>query len=224
MTTAEAATSAWQMGNLLRHYGVRPGERVAVVTGPTDPGPDDEPGQFRQSPVPILAILGALVAGGIVDLDPPAATDATALVLPAAWLDRYRSGPGTTAIAYGDDHDDPGVAHLEREAWSENRTRPPVDLDATTEALAADRVVAHGELVTTAHRVETERNLGEGDRVALDAPMSTGGALVAGVLAPLFAGGTVVLGQAGDEVAYVVTEDATASHELDPGTVLGADV
>jgi len=220
MTTGEAVASARQIGNLFRHYGVRPGARVAVVSGPPHPTSDAEPGVVGESPVPVLAILGALAAGGLVDLDPPGAVDAAILVVPAAWRDRYQTGPGTTARAYGVAPDPPDVAHLEREAWSENPTAPPVDLDARTDALADDRVYANGDLLALARGVVVEEALADVETVSLAAPLTDAGTLVAGVLAPLSAGATVLVD--GSEAEVAVTREGTAGgRRIDPASVTG---
>lgn len=224
MSAEEAATTAWQMGNLFRHYGVRPGERVAVVPGPAQPTEGDEPGRLGNSPVPILAVLGAMAAGGVVDLDPPGAVDATVLVAPAAWMDRYSTGPGTTQLAYGSESEEAGVAHLEREAWSENPTAPPSDVDAMADALAADRTYAHGDLAATTRRIVAENDIMRGDRVAI-ATHLTGGTLVAGVLAPLSVGATIVLATAvadsdAIDASVAVGDDPDVERTIDPATVL----
>jgi len=223
MSAEEAATTAWQMGNLLRHYGVRPGERVAVLPGPAQPTEDDQPGRLGASPVPILAVLGAMAAGGVVDLDPPGAVDGAVLVAPAAWMDRYSTGPGTTRLAYGAEPDDASVAHLEREAWSENPTAPPSNVDATTDALAADRTYAHGDLAATTRRIVGEYGLEGDDRVAIAMPLSAE-VLVAGVLAPLSVGATIVLATAVDDPDAIdatvwIGDDVDAERTVDPSTV-----
>jgi hypothetical protein len=222
MTAQEAVTSAWQMGNLFRHYGVRPGERVAVVAGPTNPTGGDEPGHLGSSPVPVLAVLGALAAGGIVDLDPPGAVDATVLVAPAAWLDRYRPGPGTTAMGYGQEPAATDAAHLEREAWSENPTAPPADLDPTTDALGDDRLYTQGDLLALARGVIAEHGLDDVERVSLSAPLVDVGTLLAGVVAPLAVGAPLVLD--GDDAPVVVASDqADAGRLIDPAAVAAGD-
>lgn len=218
VSTAEAVASAWQMGNLVRHYGVRPGERVAVVAGPTTPNQTADPGQVGAGPVAVLSVLGALVAGGVLDLDPPRAVDATVLVAPAAWLDRYEPGPGTTALAYGSEPEPADVVHLEREAWSENSTPPPATLHPTTDAVADDRVYAHGDLLALARGVALEETLEAADGVALAAPLTGVRTLIAGVLAPLVAGVPIALGDP-DATVAVATGETAAERRIDPATV-----
>ncbi|GGN85868.1 hypothetical protein [Haloarcula pellucida] len=194
-------TNAWKGGNLMRHYGVRKGTRVAVVAGPKNPVDGDEPGYLGTAPDPLLAVLAAMLDGAIVDVDPPGAVDATALVAPAAWLDRYELGPGTKALAYGGPSDDPTVAQFERELWSENPLQPPGDVAPDDPALAGERTYTHGDLLAASERVVAENDLSDETTVALRAPVTTAGAIVAGLLAPMQAGATVLLGDDDADVA-----------------------
>ena len=191
---ADVCTTAWKVGNLLRHYGVRRGARVAVVAGPKDPSDGDEPGRIGESPDALLAFLGAACDGAVVDLDPPRAVESKVLIAPDAWLDDYRPGPGTKPIAYGGPPSDPRVAHLEREAWSENPLRPPGEFAPGDPVLAADETYAHGDLLAASRRVVAEYDLTDGDEVALRAPVTEPGTIVAGLLAPMRVGATVLLG------------------------------
>lgn len=187
-------TNAWKAGNVLRHYGVRQGSRVAVVAGPKEPGPDDEPGTIRESPDALQAFLGAALDGAVVDLDPVGVVDAKALVAPDAWIDDYEWGPGTKPIAYGGPPDDPRIAHFERETWSENPSQPPGEFGPGDPVLAADRLYSHGDLLAASRRVVAEYDLTEADTIALRAPISDPGTLVAGLLAPMRVGAIVLLG------------------------------
>ncbi|MFB6308578.1 MAG: hypothetical protein ABEH35_04535 [Haloarculaceae archaeon] len=209
----DACTNVWKAGNLFRHYGVREGTRVAVVAGPKEPGDSAETGWLGTSPDPLLAALGATLDGAVVDLDPPGVVDATVLVAPAAWLDRYQRGGGTSTVAYGGPPDDPAVAHFEREAWSENPRAPPVDIAPTDDALAADSVYTHGDLLAASRRVVAEYDLAETDEVALRAPVTEPGALVAGLLAPMRVGATVLLGGTTEGTVAVAGDDAGGSEE-----------
>jgi len=211
------ATNAWKAGNLLRHYGVRTGTRVAVVAGPKEPTEGDEPGRLRDGPDALLAFLGATLDGAVVDPDPPGAVDATALVAPAGWLDRYELGPGTKALAYGGPVEDPTVAGFERELWSENPLAPPGAVGPTDDALATDAVYSHGDLLAASEWVVTQWELDEDTAVALRAPVTSAGAIVAGLLAPMRAGATVRL--SGDEpadVAVAADEDVPEKRVITP--------
>lgn len=201
-------TNAWKVGNLLRHYGVRKGARVAVVAGPKSPTAADEPGWIGESPEALQAFLGAALDGAIVDLDPPGAVDAKVLIAPNEWLNQYQCGPGTKPIAYGGPPEDPRVAHFEREAWSENPQRPPGEFGPTDPVLAADELYTHGDLLAASRRVIAEYDLTGEDRVALRAPITEPGAIVAGVLAPMSVGATVLLGD-GETGTIAVSDGET---------------
>lgn len=212
----EVATNAWKAGNLLRHYGVRPGERVAVVVGPKRPDESAEPGWLGGAPAPVLALLGAAVDGGVVDLDPPGAVDATVLVGPDAWLDRYEPGPGTKPIAYGGPPEDPVVAHFEREAWSENPLAPPGDVGPRDPLLAADELYSHAELLAASRRIVADHDLTADDRVAVRAPFTHPGTVVAGLLAPMRIGATILLGDADGATVAVGDDAASADRVITP--------
>lgn len=219
---ADFCTDVWKSGNLLRHYGLRAGGDSAVVVGPkADDGDGAWDGKTMGWPDaadPLLAVLGAGVVGASIDLDPPPEPDCRTLVLPAARVDRYDPAPGCSLLAYGGPPETPGVAHFEGERWSENPTRPP---DPAGPGAPLVGGVPQETLLDAAGSVASEVQLAAGDRVAVCTPLSTAGAVVSGLLAPMLAGATVVL--AGPDCAYdgevtcVVGPDA----DLDPATVIG---
>ena len=212
-------TNVWKAGNLLRHYGVRHGMRVAVVAGPKNPIGDDEPGYLRDSPDALLAFLAATLDGAVVDMDPPGAVDTKALVAPANWLDRYELAPGTKALAYGGPSDDPTVAQFERELWSENPLQPPGEIGPEDDALAGDRTYTHGDLLAASQRVVEDYEFDAETTVVLRAPVTTAGALVAGLVAPMRAGATVRFGGDGAESAgdvAVAVADAPEETVIQP--------
>jgi hypothetical protein len=221
---ADFCTNVWKTGNLLRHYGLRAGAGCAVAVGPKDPAGESEDGG-RGSEVgwpdasdPLLAILGAGVVGATVDLDPPEHVDCRAFVTPAAWVGRYEPAPGCSVIAYGGPPEDPGTVHFETERWSENPTEPPDPAGPDATFLEG---YPQGRLLAAAERVVEQLDLGAGDRLAVCTPLTTAGAVVAGLLAPMAAGATAVL--AGPECA---DDDAAAvvgpAGDLDPAAVIGS--
>ena len=210
-------TNAWKAGNLFRHYGVRGGARVAVVAGPKAPTADDEPGWLGETPESFLALLGAALDGAIVDPDPPSAVEAKVLVTPNAWMDEYERGPGTKPIAYGGPPEDPRVAHFEREAWSENPVRPPGEFGARDPLLAVDALYGHGDLLAASRRVVAEYDLTDDDEVALRAPVTEPGTIVAGLLAPMRVGATVLLGDGATGTVAVADGEAPEERVVDPG-------
>ena len=214
-------TNVWKGGNLLRHYGVREGMTVAVVVGPKDPTETDIPGHLRDCPDGLLATLAAALDGAVADLTPGTAVDATALVAPAAWLDRYDLAPGTKALAYGGPSEDPTVAGFERELWSENPLQPPGDVGPDDPALAdGDSTYTHAELLAASERVVDDYGIDAETTVAFRAPVTSAGAVVAGLLAPLRAGATVRFGGgAAGDVAVAADDDVPDETGIRPGDI-----
>lgn len=224
----EFCTNVWKAGNLLRHYGVRPGAEMAVVVGPKEPAPDEEPGDFGQAADPLLAILGGAMLGASVNVTPTDPIEGRAVVLPAAWVDRYEVEPGCSRLGYGGPPEAADVAHWETELWSENPIEPPDPVAADDPFFrVADAAYTQGELVAAATTLAKEHDLASGDTVVVDAPLTDAGTLVAGVLAPLSAGATIVPGDV-DEPAedveasavYVVRAGGSETGVVDPVTVL----
>ena len=200
-------TNAWKAGNLLRHYGVRGDATVAV-----DPG-------ASLSPQPLTAALGAGLLGATVRFDPPESVRTRALVAPADRVDAYDPGPGTSVLAYGDV---PGAAtarHFEAELWSENPNAPPDEVDPEGALLAGERAVTQREALAAAERVARETPIESGDLVAPRAPLSDPAAVIAGVLAPLSAGGAVLLDESSTGDVGVGT-DVPEPRAVDPAGAL----
>ncbi len=189
----EFCTGAWKTGNLLRHFGVHPGASVAVVVGPKEPTSGDEPGRLGAGADPLLAVLGGTLLGATVDVTPTPEVEARTLVCPAGWLDRYEVAPECSRLVYGGPPEDPDVGHFERERWSENPVAPPETVEPGADALTFEgRNFTHGDLVDAAVDVADEFGIEEGDAVGLDTPLESVGAVVAGVLALLAVGATIV--------------------------------
>jgi len=209
----KCCTNAWKTGNILRHYGVRGGATVAVDAGES------------LTPSPLLAFFGASLLGATTRFDPAETPEAKALVVSASRAEAYDPGPGTKTFVYGDVPDAPEFAHFEAEMWSENPTNPPDRVAPDDTALAAvDREFAHEQLLTAAERVVDEYDLGDDDEVAVRAPLADPGAVVAGVLAPVLAGGTVLVDrESTGAVAVADGEGAKSAPEptvIDPAGVL----
>ena len=204
-------TNAWKTGNLLRHYGVRGGATVGIDAGES------------LSPSPLLALFGAGLLGATARFDPSDATDAKALVVPAERADAYGAGPGTKTLVYGDVSEDPEVAHFEAEMWSENPTTPP-DVVRPDESLlaAAEETFTHERLLDASERVVAECDIDDGDEVAVRTPLTDPGTVVAGVLAPIRAGATVLVDPTRTGTIAVADEDGSApeSVSVNPSSVL----
>lgn len=203
-------TNCWKTGNLLRHYGVRGGAPVAVDGG----DPVTQP--------PVLACYGAGLLGATVQFDPPEPTDAKALLVPGARMDDYDPQPGTKQLVYGAVPEDPALAHFEAEMWSENPTEPPDPVEPTAALLASDgETVTHQQALDAADRVVSEHGIDESDEVALRAPLRHPGTVVAGLLSPIAAGGTILLDADSTGTVAVAESDATVEESVvvDPETV-----
>lgn len=186
-------TNAWKAGNLLSHYGIRPGATLAIIAGPKEPTAESEVG-YVDSAEPLLAVLAGATLGAAVDLTPQEPIDERAAVLPAAWVDRYAFEPGCSLVAYGGPPKEPSVTHFEGQSWSENPIEPPDSVSAADELLVSgeDRFTHETIMAATEAFVE-ECNLDLESRITLAAPITEPGALIAGVFAPLRVGGTIVL-------------------------------
>ena len=220
----EFCTNVWKAGNLLGHYS-HPGGSVAVVPGRKRA--DSEPegsggggnGSVRQagsgrkgsidSADPVLAALGGTLLGTTVTLTPETPVVADALVRPAgaAWREGSPARAGCTVLAYGGPPEPSSVEHFEAALWSENPIEPPESVEPETPAMrVGGETHSHGELLDGAATAVDRHSLDAESRVLLAGDLRDPGVLVAGVLAPLSVGATVVLGdrQVAGEAELVV--------------------
>jgi len=192
-------TTAWKAGNFLRHLGVRgvgeaPDPSVSTVEVAPDPLPE-----------PVLTFLGAAGLGARVRFDPRASGDARATVVAVDDAGRHDPPPGTTLVVYGGAPDDPGVAHWEEQVWSENPRAHPARIDPDGPALVDDAgAVSHRAALDAAQTVVDDAGLAPGDRVAVRERLGDPRIVVAGVVAPLLAGGAVVFPDEAARGGYVV--------------------
>lgn len=194
----DLCTTAWKAGNVLRHYGVAAGREVAI-----------EP---VARPAPLLTFLGAACIGATTRFDPREGTDARAVLVPVEDESTYDLAPGSKLFVYGGRPSDPGAIHWETDVWSENPALPPYEVDADDPALAVDgRTHAHRDLLDAAGSVVEEYGFDADTRVAVRGRLGHPGVVVAGVLAPLLAGGTVVVGDGWCDADAAVGTDATAA-------------
>jgi hypothetical protein len=174
---------ARKTGNLLAHLGVRAGRTVAVAD---DPYPQPVLSTFA------AALLGAVVR--VVPLDPPGSVEARAVVAPGDRVGEYDLPPGGQRVGYGSEPPDPAATYFEKAMWSENPTFPPPQVDPGDPLLATDEeTYAHEDLLAAATDVVETHGIEPGDRVAVRASLLEPGTVVAGLLAPVLAGGEVVL-------------------------------
>ncbi|QOS11753.1 acetyl-CoA synthetase [Haloferax sp. Atlit-6N] len=183
-TYHDLITTSYKAGNVLRYLGVRKGARVAV-----DP---------VSLPEPLLTFLGAAQLGAVTAFDP--AVEARATVVAVDRETEFADlPPGQKLAVFGGPPSSPATTHWEQEVWSENPAVHPEIVAPDDPALVADdREFTHGDLLDAARRVAADFDLGEDDTVAVRSSLSHPGTVVAGVLAPLLAGGTIRI-PAGDE-------------------------
>lgn len=217
----DCVTTAAKAGNVLRHLGVR--GRGAVDAAPAPDDRTDAPAPWLVAvapdlrPEPLLAFLGAAAVGAVVRVDPDAGA-VRVCVVSADEQGAYGSPPGTTLVVYGGDPAASGTVHWESEVWSENPATPPVDVGPDDPAVVADRHHTHAELLAAARTVVDRLDLAPGDGVALRASLADPRAVAAGVLAPLLAGGVVVLPD-GEPRAGVAVGDGPEPTSLSPDDV-----
>lgn len=204
----QLCTTAHKTGNFLSHRGVRAGERVAVVAS--------------ESGAPILSLFGAALLGACVRFDPPREVDARVLVAPADVIEAYDLPPSATRVAYDGESDDPAVEAFGESVWSENPFCPtPPEIGPEAAFLATDEdEYKQGELLAATESVVERWELDSGDEVAIRAPLSRPGTIVAGVLAPVSVGATIVFPGAEAEADVAVAEDdAPEPVMVDPADV-----
>jgi acyl-CoA synthetase (AMP-forming)/AMP-acid ligase II len=208
-------TTAWKAGHALSHCGVHAGARVAL---------DPEP-----APQPLLTLFGAACLGARVTFD--TAAESRAVLVPAAREGEVARRPERKVVVYGDAPDDPGIVHWERTVWSENPVRPPGERDpdeavldseeprsasSRTQSDDADAATyTHREVLAAATSVADATGIDSGTSVALQAPLTDPRAVVAGVVAPLAAGGTVVLPDGATDADADVVVGADGDVRLD---------
>jgi len=190
-------TTAWKAGHALSHLGVHAGSKVALAAEP--------------APQPLLTCFGAACLGARVTFDVAGATEARAVLVPAGRESDVGSRAGRKVVVYGDAPDDPSVTHWERTVWSENPVQPPGERSADEVVLDADSAAhTHRAVLTAADAVVGNAGFDADTSVALRAAPSDPRAVVAGVVAPLSVGGTVVIpdGSAAVEADVIVGEAA----------------
>jgi hypothetical protein len=197
----DVCTTAWKTGHALRHLGVHADARVALAADAT--------------PQPLLTLFGAACLGARVTFDVAAA--ARVVLVPVDREDEVADRPGRKVVVYGGAPSDPGVVHWEEVVWSENPAMPPGDPSPDDPALdrADGSSLDHRTVLSRADRIAREAGLGSGTAVALRASLADPRAVIAGVVAPLLVGGTVVLPDAGTTADVAVGEAGPEPERID---------
>ena len=204
-------TTSYKAGNVLRHLGVRPGDDAHVAS--------------EHVPEPVLSFYGAAQLGAVTRFRTEAGGPPPRVaVAPAARADEFDLPPGHNLAVYGDPPADPSVTHWETEVWSENPAVHPVAVDASDPLFAAgDRTYAHGEVLAAATAVIDGVGIDPGTEVLLRGPLTDPAIVVAGLVAPILAGATVVLPDStewagSDGHPIEVDGEACGASVLDLGT------
>ena len=178
----DVITNAYKAANVLRHLGAREGATVAVT-----PDPD-----FHTT----LAFLGAARLGARVRFDPDAGVRAGDRVVLVA-VDREPDAeplPGTNLAVFGGKPDRPETTHWEAQLWSENPGTPPAEVAPADPVLVrGEATVSHADALGVARDLAEAFGLDASSRVVVRTTFADPGAVVAGLLAPLRAGGATVL-------------------------------
>ncbi|WP_251330485.1 long-chain fatty acid--CoA ligase [Haloplanus pelagicus] len=188
-------TTAWKAGHALSHLGVHEGSTVAL-----DPDPE---------PQILGTLFGAALLGARVTFD--ANADARVVM---GHVDRERDldDGDRKVLVYGGAPAATTTTHWEGVVWSENPSMPPGER-SPGEPVVFDggSTWSHRDLLERASGVVDTAELNDGRAVALRASLADPRAVIAGVIAPLLAGGTVVLPDPDDGaegVAEVAVGDA----------------
>lgn len=230
-TYRDLCTNVWKAGNLFCHYGVHVEGELDVEIGPKSDVGGREMAGYIDSSEPLLAVLGGGFVGGNVNMTPRQPVETSVLVSPAHW--EMEVTPRCTRLAYGGPPAESDVDHFERSVWSENPTEPPESVSPDQEALqsASGDPFTHRHLLSTAKDVVAEYELEETTTVALTAPLTAPGAVVAGIVAPLAVGATIVVpdlasdGEGGyqdaasEDVDIVVSAGDHEGRRIDVGAV-----
>ena len=196
--------TAYKTANYLRYNGVGPHATVAIL---------DEP-----APETLFGVLGTALLGGSVRIAPDRTVEERVLFGPTGKLDEYVTAGGCKRIAFGAEPTDPTWAFFEREIWSENPFFPTTEVDGETDFVAGwsqrDALQAAGSIAD---------ELGEDDVIAIRGSFTDPAVQIAGVLAPLIAGASILLPDS-DQTGTVavgatgVPEERTLSPPDHPGT------
>jgi acyl-coenzyme A synthetase/AMP-(fatty) acid ligase len=207
----DVCTTAYKAGNFLRYLGVDGGDTVGIAA--------------EARPQPLFTFLGGALLGAVTrfDASADAAADAAALLVSVDAEASVSAPPGTKLAVYGGAPARPDTVHWEETVWSENPAFPPTPVDPADPLVAAaggSETHSHASVLAAARDVVEEWGLGPGDGVAVRASLSDPHTVAAGVVAPLLAGGHVVLPAsdgAGTDAAVAVGDGPEPS--FDPGSV-----
>lgn len=197
-TYHDLCTTAWKTSNALRHCGVAPGRRVALAADP--------------APQVVFGLLGAWLLGAAATVAEPGEVDARVVIAPTDVVEAYDLPPGGQRVAYGDRPTDPSISHFGTLVWSENPGVPASSVAPDDPALAGDdETYDHRAVLDAAAAAADALALDADDAVAVRSPLACPGTVVAGVVAPLLVGATVLFPDRRDDVRV----DERSSERVD---------
>lgn len=182
--------TAFKTGNYLRYNGVGPHATVSILN---DPAPES-----------VFGFLGTGLLGGTVRFGPGQVVEDAILYGPTTELDAYETAGGCKRIGYGEPPEDPSWAYFEREIWSENPFFPPTEVDGNDRLLGE---WSQADALGAARAASAD--LSPDDVVAIRGSMTDPSTVIAGLLAPLVVGATVLL-PTGDQEGTVAVGDTDA--------------
>lgn len=201
-TYRDVITNAYKAANVLRYLGAREGATVAI--------------DARHGFHPTLAFLGAARLGAPVRFDAAAGVDAADRVVLISVTDETDTTPpaGTNLVAFGGPPERPETTHWEQELWSENPATPPSTVTPTDPVVRdTTGVVSHRQMLSVADAARDAAGIDASTRVVVRTSLTKPRALAAGVIAPLAAGGTVVLGGDGSRTDHDARGDVAVVSE-----------
>mgnify|MGYP002760573367 FL=1 len=203
-------TTSYKAGNVLRHLGVRPGDEVCIAA--------------EHVPEPVLSFYGAAQLGAVTRFGTAGRDPPRVAVAPADREAAFDLPPGHHLAVYDDPPEDPAATHWEAEVWSENPAVHPIAVDGGDPLLVAgDRTHTHSEVLTAAAEVIADAGIDPGTEVMLCGPPTDPAVVVAGLVAPILAGATIVLPTATDgdgtgEFPIEVDGEACGASAVEFGT------
>lgn len=207
----DLCTTAWKAGNVLRHYGVAAGRAVEIAAVP--------------HPAPVLTFLGAASLGAVTRFGPRRQSDARAVLVSVGDEVDYDLAPGSKLFVYGGRPEDPNAIHWETDVWSENPAIPPYDVGSDDPVVVAsdENTLSHRETLDAAESVVDEFDLDTDTKVAVRADLVNPGTVVAGVVAPLLAGGTIVAGDDPEPADVAVVGSVENGEDVPESVVVVGD-
>lgn len=200
--------TVYRTGNFLRHCGVHDAATVGFLPA--------------EEPETVLSLLGTILLGGTVSIEPGAVRRPAVRLGPTEDLNDREIPPGCKPVGFGSPPENPSWAYFERAVWSENPTFPETHLDPDRAVFAAVPEEGLDRLFERAQDVAEV--LEPGDEVAIRASIGNPGTVVSGVFAPLIADATILLPDADQHGTVAVSRtQAPETRVLDPGDTITRD-